>query len=81
MKTTVDIAVPLLRKAKALARREGRTLRDLVEAGLRREIEAAQTEERDFRLRDASVDGAGLSESLRGASFAELLDLSYGDRS
>ncbi len=38
MKTTIDIADPLLREARKLANREGTTLRALVEQGLRHVI-------------------------------------------
>ncbi len=80
MKTTIDIPEPLLRRAKALAQRQNRTLRDMVEAGLRRELSDTQASLGQFRLRDASVQGNGLSPSLHGSSFSEILDLSYGDR-
>jgi hypothetical protein len=80
MKTTVDISAPLLRRAKAVARREGRTLRDLVEAGLRKEIGAGREVDERFELRDVSVQGRGLRVELRNASFDEILELSYGER-
>ena len=80
MKTTIDIAEPLLRRAKVAARKQKRSLRDLVESGLRRELALAREARGSFELRDASVGGEGLRPELRGASFAELLELSYGDR-
>jgi len=39
MKTTIDIADPLLDEARKLAAREGTTLRALVERGLRVRLE------------------------------------------
>jgi hypothetical protein len=38
MKMTIDLPEPLLREAKELAAREGRTLSDLVDEGLRKII-------------------------------------------
>ena len=38
MKTTLDISDPLLREARRLAAREGTTLRELVEQGLRQVV-------------------------------------------
>ena len=80
MKTTIDIPTPLLRRAKALAQRQNRTLRDLVEAALRRELSDTDGAQDRFTLRDASVQGRGLQPPLRDATFAEILDASYGDR-
>jgi len=56
MKTTLDLADPLLEEAKAVAAREGSTLRALVEEGLRIVL-ARKTSRRRFRLRDASFKG------------------------
>jgi hypothetical protein len=54
MKTTVEIADPLFDEAKREAERSGCTLRDLIEVGLRKELERRATA-KPFKLRDASV--------------------------
>jgi predicted transcriptional regulator len=80
MKTTVELPDPLLARAKALARRQQRTLRDLIEAGLRTVL--AEEERRNrFVLRDASVGGEGLQEGFTHDDWGKILDASYGDRS
>ena len=62
MKTTLDIADPLLREARQIAARDGTTLRALVEQGLRNVV-AEKKQKRTFRLRKASfkVGDFGLS--------------------
>jgi hypothetical protein len=79
MKTTVDLTDQLLRDAQELARREGTTLKALIEAGLR----AVLTQRADaplFTLDDASVGGRGLQPAFRDAGWELLRDASY-DRS
>jgi hypothetical protein len=80
MKTTLDIADPLLREAKQIAAREGTTLRALVEQGLRRVV-AEKKPKRGFRLRKASFKGRGLHPELAGAGWDRIRDLAYEDRS
>jgi hypothetical protein len=75
MKTTLDIADPLFKAAKARARAEGTTLRALVERGLRQVL--AGRGKRPFRLRDASVDGKGFHPDAAGRSWAQLRAASY----
>jgi hypothetical protein len=79
MKTTLEIADPVLSAAKQTAHREGTTLRSLVEEGLRLALDRRQRGER-FRLRDASVGGRGIRPELEGASWDEIRDLVYEDR-
>lgn len=79
MKTTVEIAEPILDAAKKTAHREGTTLRSLVEEGLRLALERRERGER-FRLRDTSVGGRGLRPGLKGASWDEIRDLAYEGR-
>jgi len=79
MKTTLEIATPLLKEAKALARSEGTTVRALVERGLQH-ILSQRRSARPFRLRDESVGGKGLHPSAVGRSWDELRDRSYEGR-
>ena len=79
MKTTLDIADPLLREARKLAAREGTTLRALVEQGLR-QVVIEKSKRKKFKLRDASFGRGGLRPELKDASWQEILDLSYEGR-
>ena len=79
MKTTVEISDPLLEQARALAAREGVTLRTLVERGLHRVV--AETKRgAPFKLRRASFKGSGRQAEFREASWGRLRDLVYEDR-
>ena len=79
MKTTIDIADPLLEAAKKAAAREGTTLRALVELGLRQVIE---TRKRGgaFRLRKASFRGQGLQPAAKDLTWEQMRELAYGER-
>ena len=78
MKTTIEIADPLLREARKIAARDGLTLRTLVEQGLRLVISDAAKAPR-FKLRRASFKGTGLQPELQAASWDRLRDLIYQD--
>jgi hypothetical protein len=81
MKTSLEISDPLLKRARAIAARDGRTLRDLVETGLRLLIERDEKERASpFRLRDASVGGQGLSQGLSYDDWGKILEVSYEGR-
>jgi hypothetical protein len=77
MKTTVDIADPVLREARRVAAREGRTLRSLIEEGLRRVLADKKGRKSPFRLRLVTAGGRGLRPELRDASWDEIRDRSY----
>jgi len=77
MKTTLDVSDPLLEEAKAVAAREGTTLRALVEEGLRTVLARKMTG-RPFRLRDASFKGRGLHpEFAARGGWAKLREAAY----
>ncbi len=76
MKTTVEIADPIIREARKVASREGTTLRFLIEEGLRRII-AERKQKSAVRLRLVTAGGSGLRPELREASWDEIRDLSY----
>jgi Arc/MetJ family transcription regulator len=79
MKTTIDLADPLLAEARKLVRRDGTTVRALVEQGLR-QVLVQKRRAAPFRLRDASFDGDGLRPDLRGASWDRVRELAYEGR-
>ncbi len=79
MKTTMDIPDPLFRQAKALASAEKRTLRSLVEEGLRIVIGDRQKRGK-FRLRDGSVSGKGVQPGIHEGSWEKIRDMIYEGR-
>lgn len=80
MKTTIDIADALLEAAKAAAARENRTLRDLVEQGLRVVLASRRPKGSPFRLRDASFKGTGLQPGVDPTRWDQLLAETYEGR-
>jgi len=79
MKTTIEVADPLLAEAKRVAARDKTTLRALVEAGLRTVLKERRRRE-PFRLRDASFRGTGLSEEFKGADWERIREAAYESR-
>lgn len=71
MKATVNLPDELLREAQELARRDGTTLRELIETGLRATIRERKRNAR-FSLADASVDGNGLAPAYRDATWEQI---------
>lgn len=76
MKTTIELSDGLLAEAKRIAKRDGTTLKALVEQGLHRTIEERKTR-RAFTLRDAAVNGQGVSPDLRESGWEAIRDLAY----
>lgn len=80
MKTTIEIAAPLLAEAKALATREKTTLRALVEEGLRESVDRRKRASRRFRLRDGSFRGKGLQDGVDLGDWNRIRALVYEGR-
>jgi hypothetical protein len=76
MKTTVEISDPIIKEARALARREGVTVRALVERGLRLALAERKTR-RTFTLRDFSVAGKGMHPDAADRSWDDLRTLTF----
>jgi hypothetical protein len=79
MKTTLDIADPLLREARDVAAREATTVDALVEQGLRH-ILADRGAAPVFRLRKASFKGRGLAPAARDAGWDRLREIAQEGR-
>lgn len=79
MKTTIEISDPLLKAARQAAKRDGTSVRALVEHGLRLAL-AERRRIGPFKLRDASVDGNGLQPGMDGLPWEAQRALAYGDR-
>jgi predicted DNA-binding ribbon-helix-helix protein len=79
MKTTVHIPDGLLDDVQRLARREGTTLKALVQEGLRRVLDERK-HKKGFKLRKASFKGEGLNLELEQASWERIRDMAYEGR-
>ena len=79
MKTTVEIADPLLKEARKLAAREGLTLRALVERGLSRVLRENKKPVA-FTLRRAAFKGQGLQPEFRDVSWEKIGEAAYEGR-
>jgi len=79
MKTTIQLPDSLLKEARKLANEERRTLKSLMEEGLRR-IVSERKRRGSFRLRKATFKGKGLQPYLTGANWDRIRVLSYEGR-
>ncbi|MBA3860700.1 MAG: type II toxin-antitoxin system VapB family antitoxin [Actinomycetota bacterium] len=79
MKTTIDVPDALLQAARAQARREDTTLRELVSEGLRRVL-AEEGEASAYRYEPVVFDGElGTQPGVDIGDWATVRELIYGD--
>lgn len=79
MKTTVEIHDALLLRAKRHARKNGTTLRSVIEDGLRRTLDEPDAQ-KPYEWPDLSVGDPSDPWPLDDYSWPELRELIYGDR-
>jgi Arc/MetJ family transcription regulator len=79
MKTTVEISDALLAEARAVASREGTTVRALLEEGLRVSLERRKHATR-FKLRKATFRGTGLRPGFSSERWDQIRDAAYEGR-
>jgi len=77
MKTTIEISDNLLKRAKTLAAKEGRTLRDVVEQALRNYIQETGRSKGRFQLRRRPFKGRGLQEGIAEGRWEDVRRLIY----
>lgn len=79
MKTTVEIAPVVLRRAKRLAARRGTTLRALIEDALTKELDAAEREPA-APVRTHTFGGRGLQPGLSWGDWSTIRAMVYEGR-
>ncbi|MBI4859497.1 MAG: DUF2191 domain-containing protein [Candidatus Riflebacteria bacterium] len=80
MKTTIDIADPVLKRAKKLAAERGTTLKVLVDTALRDLLAASRSRTRPHRLQTHTFEGEGLQPGLSWDDWAAIREMSYEGR-
>jgi hypothetical protein len=79
MKTTIELPDELLERSRKVAKREGATLRSLIEEGLRLALRAREGR-RSVEVRLKPFKGDGLTPEFRDAGWERIRDEIYGDR-
>jgi hypothetical protein len=80
MKTTVEIQDALLRSAREAARREGTTLRALLEEGLRQALRSREKGRTPAAFRFATFRGDGPAPGVRLEDWEQVRGLAYEGR-
>jgi hypothetical protein len=80
MKTTIDIAEPLLRRAKRLAAQRNTTLKAVIEGALRDELDRERGGARATQVRTHTFHGRGLQAGLSWDDWSTIRNLSYEGR-
>ena len=80
LKTTLELADDLAHKAKKFAAQHGMTLRAVIEEGIRLILRDGRTKSTGFELRDATVDGDGISPEFADKAWSDIRDAAYKGR-
>lgn len=80
MKTTIEIQSELLRRAKETARKDGKTLRALVEEGLRRVVADGAAPRRKRKFRMVTFRGNGLRPGVDLRDWKKVLEIAFEGR-
>ena len=76
MKTTIEISTPLIEEVRRVVSRDGATLRELVEQGLRHVIAERKTAV-PFKLKKAAFGGKGLQAGVGDGSWERIREIVY----
>ena len=79
MKITVEVSDAILERARRIAQHRGRSVRSLVEEGLRLVLDA-EGPARPYRMEDRSVGVKGAPNPLESMSWQDLRAEIYGER-
>jgi Arc/MetJ family transcription regulator len=77
MKTTIEISDALLTRAKRYAKKNGKSLRVIVEEGIRRVLDAEPARS-GYKLPDRSVGNPRTKNPLEALTWQDLRDEIYG---
>ena len=80
MKTTIEIADPVLKEARKVAAREGTTLRALVEQGLRQVLSEKKQAKKPYKFHLTTFKGDGLQPEFQDAGWDKIRDAIYEGR-
>lgn len=72
MKTTVDIANELFRRAKRVAGEQGITMREIIESALRSFLQSRAAPSRPFKLRKQPFTGRGLAPGVHEGDWHQM---------
>ena len=76
MKTTIEIGDDLVQRSKRVLRKQGGTLRALIEEGLTLALERRETNAKT-KVELVTFRGRGLQPEFRGASWEKIRDSAY----
>ena len=80
MKTTIDIADSLFSRAKGLSRRDGTTLKQLVDEGLEKVL-AEKEAQQPIKIEPVIMEGTGIDPALLQGGWSAMRDAIYGQQS